>query len=92
LLQSGQHRIGADLLSWIAAMIVAAHKRQAGGSDRQNNETAREFPRACIPKAVHHDYPPTRWRFDRAIPTQAVNKRTMTTSAESVRPTGTTAV
>src|ERR1700736_1569262 len=83
LLQLGQHGIGADLRSRVAAIIVAAGECQDGDGGRESGETARQLCRTGILEGVHHDYAPTRWRFARAEATQAVKMRTATTSAES---------
>ena len=89
LLQRGQLGIGADLHFRVASMIVTAGESEAG--DKKSGET-RQFGRTCVLEDVHLDHTPNRWRFVRAPATRAVNTRTMTTSAESIRPVGTTAV
>src|SRR2546429_8835548 len=89
LLQCGQLGIGADLHFRIAGMIVTAGESEAG--DKESGEM-RQLRRACIFEGLHHDYTPNQRRFFRAQAPRAVNTRTTTTSAESVRPVGTTAV
>src|SRR5437899_3339590 len=91
LLQRGQLGIGADLHFRVAGMIITAGESEAGDGDKESGET-RQLRRTCILEGVHHDYAPNRWRFVRALATRAVNTRTMTTSVESIRPVGTTAV
>ena len=89
LLQRGQRGIGTDFFPRVAAIIITAGESEAG--DKESGET-RQLRQTCIPEGVHHDYTPNRWRFFRALATRAVNTRTTTTSAESIRPVGTTAV
>ena len=92
LLQRGQHRIGTDLNLRITAIVITASESQPGDGDKEKGQT-RQLHRRCNFDSAHHDYPPTRWRFaNKALPTQAVNKRTTMTSPESIRPVGTTAV
>src|ERR1700739_1789880 len=83
LLQRGQRGIGTDFLPRVAALIIAASESEAGDGDKESGET-RQFGRTGILEDVHHDYSPNRWRFVSALPTRAVNTRTMTTSVESM--------
>src|ERR1700754_3035666 len=89
LLQRRQRGIGTDFFPRVAALIITTGKSEAG--DKERGET-RQSGRTCILEGMHHDYAPNRWRFVRALATRGVNTRTMTTSAESIRPVGTTAV
>src|SRR4051812_48979711 len=91
LLNRRQYGIGADLHFRVAGMIIAAGQSKAGDGDNESGEM-RQLRRTYILGGVHHDHTPNRWRFFRALATRAVNTRTTTTSAESIRPVGTTAV
>src|SRR5260370_42375119 len=91
LLQRGQHGIGTDLSLRITAVIITAGESQAGDGDKEKGQT-RPLHRMCSFDSVHHVLTPTRRRDTRARSAQAVNSRIATTSAESVRPVGTTAV
>src|ERR1700745_487108 len=91
LLQRGQLGIGTDLNLGIAAIIITAGESQPGERDKEKGQ-ARPLHRLYNLDSVHYVPAPTRRRDTRARSTQAVNSRMTTTSAESVRPVGTTAV
>src|ERR1700677_3906686 len=89
LLQLGQPGIGTDLNLGVTTFIITADQSKPRDSDE---DMGHRPPHRRWNLESMHQAPPTRRRDTRVRPAQGVNSKMITTSAESVRPVGTTAV
>src|SRR5579871_430892 len=83
LMDRWQIGVGADLAAWIYGCGTASSQRdQKGGGRGAVNRRQGRFPSRT----------PTPWRYTMVQPFQAVTSRIATTSAERIKPVGTTDV